>query len=79
LAAVATAKGDAARAATLRGATDALLVRRGLALREEGRQVRDRFRTEVQAPIDGNLLADARSEGEAMTLEQAIAYALTVN
>jgi predicted ATPase len=76
LAAVAAAKGDAARAATLWGATDALLVRRGLALREEGRQVRDRFRTNLEAPSDGNVLADARAQGEAMTLEQAIAHAL---
>src|SRR5215831_10400133 len=44
LAAVASAKGEAERAATLWAATDAQYERLGMAVIEEGRQVRERYR-----------------------------------
>ena len=77
LAAVAAAKGEALRAAKLWGATDALFERLGLALLEENRQVRERFREEVHESADDDLSAEAWAQGHAMTLKQAVAYALT--
>ncbi len=77
LAAVATAKGDAVRAATLWGATDALFERLGLATLEEDRQVRERFRAEVGRSTDTDIQAEAWARGHVMTLQRAIAYALT--
>jgi predicted ATPase/class 3 adenylate cyclase len=77
LAAVAAAKGDAVRAATLWGATDALFERFGLATLEENRQVRERFREDVGGPTDRDLRAEAWAQGHVLTLQQAIAYALT--
>jgi predicted ATPase len=77
LAAVAAAKGEALRAATLWGATDALFEQRGLAIREENRQVRERFRDDVGGLLDGDPRAEAWAQGHAMTLQQAVAYALT--
>ena len=77
LAAVAAAKGDAVRAATLWGATDALFERFGLATLEENRQVRALFREEVGGSTETDLQAEARAQGHVMTLQQAIAYALS--
>ena len=77
LAAVAAAKGDAVRAATLWGATDALFERFGLATLEENRQVRERFREDVGGSTDRDLRAEAWAQGHVLTLQQAIAYALT--
>jgi predicted ATPase/class 3 adenylate cyclase len=77
LAAVAAAKGEALRAATLWGATDALFEERGLAIREENRQVRERFRHEVGEALDSDSRAEAWAQGHAMTLQQAVAYTLT--
>jgi hypothetical protein len=77
LAAVAAAKGEALRAAKLWGATDALFEKLGLAILEENRQVRERFREEVHESPDDDLRAEAWAQGHAMTLEQAVAYALT--
>jgi hypothetical protein len=77
LAAVAAAKGDAVRAATLWGATDALFERFGLATLEENRQVRERFRQDVGGSTDRDLRAEAWAQGHVLTLQQAIAYALT--
>jgi tetratricopeptide (TPR) repeat protein len=76
LGAVAAAKGDAVRATTLWGATDALFERFGLATLEENRQVRERFRDEVGGSTDKDL-AEAWAQGHVLTLQQAIAYALT--
>jgi predicted ATPase/class 3 adenylate cyclase len=70
LAAVAAAKGEAVRAATLWGATDGLFERFGLATLEEDRQVRDRFRGEESH------VTQAWSQGHAMPLERAVEYAL---
>ena len=75
LAAVAVAKGEAERAATLWAATDAQYERLGMAVIEEGRQVRARYR-KGSDDLSDDLRADARTRGRAMTLEQAVAYAL---
>ena len=71
LAAVAAAKGDAIRAGTLWGATDGLFERLGLAPLEENRQVRALFRD-----VAGSLDHEAWARGHAMSLRQAVAYAL---
>jgi predicted ATPase/class 3 adenylate cyclase len=76
LAAVAAAKGEALRAAKLWGATDALFEKLGLAILEENRQVRERFRGKVQESADSDSRAEAWAQGHAMTLDQAVAYAL---
>jgi predicted ATPase len=70
LAAVADAKDEGARAATLWGAADALLERAGEAMLEEDRQVRERYRRENQD-------AAALARGRAMTLDEAIDFALS--
>jgi predicted ATPase/class 3 adenylate cyclase len=70
LAAVAETRGENERAATLWGAADALLEKAGEAILEEDRQVRERYRSETQDP-------DAWSAGQAMTLDEAIDYALS--
>jgi len=77
LAAVAAAKGEALRAAKLWGATDALFERLGLTILEENRQVRERFRDGVQESPDSDSRAEARAQGYAMALDQAVAYAVT--
>jgi tetratricopeptide (TPR) repeat protein len=77
LAAVAAAKGETLRAAKLWGATDALFEKLGLAILEENRQVRERFREDVQEPPDCDSLAEAWAQGHVMPLEQAVAYAFT--
>ena len=77
LAAVGAARGEALRAAKLWGATDALFEKLGLATLEENRQVRRRFRDDLQEPPDGDSRAEAWAQGHAMTLDQAVAYALT--
>ncbi|MDP9303008.1 MAG: hypothetical protein M3O92_00705 [Actinomycetota bacterium] len=77
LAAVAAAKGETLRAAKLWGATDALFEKLGLVTLEESRQVGDRFREEVQESPDSDSWAEAWAQGHAMTLEQAVTYALT--
>jgi predicted ATPase/class 3 adenylate cyclase len=70
LAAVADAKSDRARAATLWGAAYVLFEDGDLAVREENRQVRARYRSK-----DLDVAAWAR--GKAMTLDEAIDFALT--
>ena len=75
LAAVAAAKGEALRAATLWGATDALFESFALTTLEENRQVRALFR-EVEGSLDSESHEDAWARGRAMTLQQAVAYAL---
>jgi predicted ATPase/class 3 adenylate cyclase len=69
LAAVADAKGDRVRAATLWGAADAVFEDGDLAVLEESRQVRARYRS---AELD----QDAWARGKAMTLDEAIDFAL---
>ncbi len=74
LAAVAAAKGEAERAATLWAAADAHYERLGMAVIEEGRQVRARYRKE--SGLSDDQRADARARGRGLTLEQAVTYAL---
>jgi tetratricopeptide (TPR) repeat protein len=69
LAAVADAKGDRVRAATLWGAVHALFEEGDLAVLEESRQVRARYRTAELDPA-------AWARGKAMTLDEAIDFAL---
>ncbi len=76
IAAVTAAGGEVRRAATLWGATEAMFETRGLAIREENRQVRERFADDLDRSLAGDLCAEARAVGRAMTLEQAVAYAL---
>jgi predicted ATPase/class 3 adenylate cyclase len=71
LAAVAAAKGQATRAATLWGATEGLWDRFGLAVLEESRQMRDRFRPEKVQEHAG------WAHGRTMLLDEALVYALT--
>jgi non-specific serine/threonine protein kinase len=73
LAGVAAAQGNAARAATLWGATDGLFENIGLALLEENRQVRERYRDDARVSSDGG----SWERGRAMTLQQAVDYAVT--
>jgi tetratricopeptide (TPR) repeat protein len=77
LAAVAAAKGETLRAAKLWGATDALFEKLGLAILEENRQVRERFREDEQESPDSDSRAEAWAQGHVMPLEQAVAYAFT--
>lgn len=77
LAAVAAGKGEALRAATLWGATDALFERNGLAIHEENRQVRDRFRRDSEGLPDPETWKEAWTRGHAMTVEEVVAYALS--
>ena len=76
LAAVAAARGDAQRAATLWAATDAQYERLGMAVIEEGRQVRERYRRESDDGPEGPT-ADARARGRSMTLQSAVSFALS--
>ena len=77
LAAVAASRDDAARAATLWGAADALFERLELGVLEEDRQVRGLWRHEIDGALDRASLTEGWARGHAMTLEQAVAYALT--
>jgi predicted ATPase len=72
LAGVAAAKGQALRAATLWGATDALFERFGLAPLEEGRQVRRRYR-EPSGDVESSA---AWERGHRMTMHEALEFAL---
>ena len=76
LAAVAVAKGETERAATLWGATDALFENSGLAVLEGNRQVRERFR-DVAGGLDDDTHVEGCARGRAMTLQHAITSALT--
>jgi predicted ATPase/class 3 adenylate cyclase len=75
VAAVADAKGELVRAATLWGATDALFEKFRLAILEENRQVRERFRRDQQRAGD-EAWTEAWARGHAMSLDEAVDYAL---
>jgi hypothetical protein len=71
---VAAHRGETARAARLLGASDALSEEMGLALTypEQKKQ-----RARIASVLDGDDAAQAaQSEGRALTLEEAVAYAL---
>ena len=74
LAVVAAARGDACRAASLWGATEALFETHRLEIGEESRQVRARYGKELEASIGSAPEAVAR--GRSMTVQQAVDYAL---
>jgi predicted ATPase len=76
VAAVADAKGEDVRAATLWGATDALFEKFQLAILEENRQVRERFRRALQHEQDLEAWTEAWARGRTMSLDEAIDYAL---
>jgi predicted ATPase/class 3 adenylate cyclase len=73
LAVVAAVKDEGVRASTLLGATDGLWQRFRLAILEESRQLRARYEGEIAR---GKSHHEAWARGHAMTLDQAIAYAL---
>jgi predicted ATPase len=77
LAVVAAAKGDIRRAATLWGATEVLFETHRLAVGEESRQVRERFRDHLEAAIES--APDAVARGRAMTAQPAVEYALSTS
>jgi len=76
LAAFAGAQGEIERAARLWGAADAAREAIGAPRTVEQRAYEDPERAAAQAGIDPARWTPARQEGEAMTLEQAVAYAL---
>ena len=70
-------KDEALRAATLWGATDGLFAKLGLAPLEENRQVRALYRDDRGGSLDVDSHAEAWAQGHDMTLQQAIAFALS--
>jgi non-specific serine/threonine protein kinase len=76
LAGIAAARGQGARAARLLGAFAAGLDRIDAALYRPERFERDRCLEEVRARLGEPAFAAAWAEGQAMTLEQAVTYAL---
>ena len=78
LAAVATAEGEAQRAARLFGAAAALRDTARIAVAPDARGRREQYLNAARAQLDAESFPTAWAEGQAMTLEQAIAYALEV-
>jgi non-specific serine/threonine protein kinase len=79
LAALAGAAGlsaNPARAARLSGAAEALLTSIGAQMDLADRMEYERHLTETRAQLDEKMFESARAEGCAMTMEQAVAYAL---
>lgn len=76
LAAVAAASGDGSRAARLLGAAEAELEATGTTLDPDDQPMYDATLSRAQAAIDGEAFAAAWSAGRAMTLDEAVAYAL---
>jgi tetratricopeptide (TPR) repeat protein len=70
------AKGDAARAARLLGAAEALPEAMGVGLQPADQLEADRYVAAVRKQLDGAAFEAARAEGRAMSLEEAVAYAL---
>ena len=77
LALVSASIGDARRAATLLGAAEALKETASIGRSFAWFDIADEVST-LQGALEGAELAAARTEGRAMTLEQAIEYALSV-
>jgi hypothetical protein len=76
LAALALARGEAQRGARLLGAVDAALATLGVKLYPGDRFERERTLRALHATLSETAFASAWSAGEAMTVEQAIAYAV---
>jgi len=69
-------QGDAGRAARLWGASDRLLERVGSPLLPEARILRDRYFDSARESLGEGPFEAALSEGRAMSLKQAVQYAL---
>ena len=76
LAVVAGVQGQADRAAQLFGQTEALLISIGASLDLADQVEHDKGMADVRARLGAAAFEKTRAEGRAMTLEQAIAYAL---
>jgi len=76
LARVAAIQGQLERAARLFGAVEASCAAMGVPLTASGRVERPRDEAAMRAALDTDAGAAARGEGQAMSLEQAVAYAL---
>jgi predicted neutral ceramidase superfamily lipid hydrolase len=72
-------QGQPKRAAWLFGAAEALRETSGASIPPVDRADYDRILAAVRAQLDEQTFAAAWAEGRAMTLEQAIAYALEVD
>jgi predicted ATPase/DNA-binding CsgD family transcriptional regulator len=70
------AKGQPERAARLLGASEALLEAMGVDFQPADRFAVDRYRVAVRRQLDDATFEAAWAEGRAMSLEQAVAYAL---
>jgi predicted ATPase len=73
---IAAATGDPARAVRLFGAAAALRARLGASLTSNDRAVNQRYIGEASERLGDDAFAQAWDEGEAMPLDEAIAYAL---
>jgi non-specific serine/threonine protein kinase len=76
LAGVALKSGEAKRAARILGAVDAVLANAGIVLDPDDRIEYNRIAEAVRSALDGEAMKTAWTEGHAMTLGQAIGYAL---
>jgi predicted ATPase len=74
LAVVAAAREDTRRAATLWGATETLFETHHLEVGEESRQVRERYREQLEASIGS--ASEAVASGRSMTLQETVDYAV---
>jgi non-specific serine/threonine protein kinase len=78
LAAIAGARGEPSRAARLRGAAETEREAMGITLSSFDRSLYDRYLMEARAQLGPAAFDAALDEGRAMTLEQAVEYALRV-
>jgi predicted ATPase/DNA-binding CsgD family transcriptional regulator len=69
-------RGDPERAARLLGASDALFKTMGLGLQPPDQPEIDRYKTSMREQLGEKAFKTAWEQGQAMSLEQAIAYAL---
>jgi hypothetical protein len=76
LAGVAAGQGQAERAGQLFGAADALFPATGILPDGSDRATFDRRLSEARAHLDAVAFAAGQAEGQAMRLEQAVAYAV---
>ena len=77
LAGPAVTRGDPERAARLLGASEALLETMGVGLQPADQAEADRYVAAVRERLDEGTFEAAWAEGRAMSLEEAVAYALS--
>jgi non-specific serine/threonine protein kinase len=70
------ARGDPERAARLLGASDALLKAMGLGLQPQDQPEIDRYEAAIREQLGEEAFNSAWAKGQAMSLEEAVAYAL---